>query len=262
MTTHTASTSRRPLGYSEAYQQLRGAQKSGRGAPGYSRWVNRPIGRVLAASAYRLGMTPNQVTGVSALFTYSGIALLALVAPSTPMSLLVALLLLVGYALDSADGQLARLTRMGRPSGEWLDHTIDMGKLCLLHGAVAVSWFRWGVPGRDVGAWAVAVPLAFLTVSVVSFFGWLLAELLKRVARAGAGPAPAAGGTPPAPALRSLLRLPSDYGLQALTFVWFATWLFPMTYAALLVANAMILAAALPTWFRQVRASEEDPWAG
>ncbi len=189
MTTHTASTSRRPLGYSEAYQQLRGAQKSGRGAPGYSRWVNRPIGRVLAASAYRLGMTPNQVTGVSALFTYSGIALLALVAPSTPMSLLVALLLLVGYALDSADGQLARLTRMGRPSGEWLDHVIDMGKLCLLHGAVAVSWFRWGVPGRDVGAWAVAVPLLFLTVSVVSFFGWLLADLLIRVARASAGPA-------------------------------------------------------------------------
>lgn len=252
----------RELQFSEAYGTLRQAQKTNRGAPAYSRWVNRPLGRVLAAGAYRMGMTPNQVTGVSAAFTYTAIAALALVPPSGPTSLGVAGLLLLGYALDSADGQLARLTSMGRPSGEWLDHVVDMGKICLLGASVAISWARWGTPGDfPPGTWSVAVPLLFVAVSVLSFFGWLLSDLLIRVARAGAreGAAnpPGASPTPSAaPALRSLLRLPSDYGLLALTFAWFGTWMFPVTFIALLAANAAILTLALPTWFSQVQRSE------
>ncbi len=261
----------RVLSFSEAYSTLRGAQKSARGAPAYSRWVNRPAGRVLAAAAYRVGLVPNQVTAISALITYSGIAVLAFVEPSGATALLVALLLLLGYALDSADGQLARLTHLGSPSGEWLDHVIDMGKICLLHGAVAISWVRWGIPGMDPGTWALGVPLVFLTVSVVAFFGWLLSELLIRVGAArqqnqarsnseadiSATAAPATPPAAPAPALRSLLRLPGDYGLLALTFAWFATPLFAFSYTLLMAANALILIAALPVWFRQVRASEE-----
>lgn len=205
-------------------------------------------------------MTPNQVTGVSAVFTYSAIALLAFTTPSPVMSGLIAALLLTGYALDSADGQLARLTSTGRPSGEWLDHVIDMGKTCLLGGAIAVSWVRWGVPGREWGdGWAVGVPVLFVTVSVVAFFGWLLSDLLVRLSRARAGARQARTPTSArAPALRSILRLPSDYGLLALTFVWYSTWVFPLTYSFLLLANSGILVAALPTWFRQVRASEES----
>lgn len=251
----------RELTFSQAHATLRNAQKTAFGAPAYSRWVNRPLGRVLAAAAYRLGMTPNGVTAVSAAFTYSAIALLALVEPSAALSATIALMLLLGYALDSADGQLARLTRSGRPSGEWLDHVVDMGKTCLLSGAIAVSWVRWGVPGQDWGAWAVGVPILFLTVSVVAFFGWLLSDLLIRIARArtvAAGGAPVPAPKPShAPALRSLLRLPSDYGLFALTFLWYSTWVFPVTYVLLLAANSVILVAALPTWFRQVRTSEE-----
>jgi hypothetical protein len=254
----------RPLGFAAAYDTLLGAQKSSRGAPGYSRWVNRPLGRLLAATAYRVGLTPNQVTAVSAVFTYGAITILAISTPGAIISILVGLLLLIGYALDSADGQLARLTKLGRPSGEWLDHVIDMGKLCLLHGAVAFSWIRWGVTGFDSDARAIGIPLLFLTVAVVSFFGWLLSDLLIRIARLKptaptGGPAIGAPGTPaaPAPALRSLLRLPSDYGLLALTFVWFATPFFAVSYTLLLFANAIILMAALPVWFRQVRASEE-----
>ncbi len=252
----------RPLTFGEAYSTLTGAQKSARGAPAYSRWVNRPLGRVLAASAYRVGLVPNQVTAISALASYCGIAVVALVEPSTMMALLVALLLLVGYALDSADGQLARLTRTGRPSGEWLDHVIDMGKICLLHGVVAISWFRWGVPGMDVGAWAIAIPVLFLTVSVVGFFGWLLSDLLVRISQArtavvSAEPATAVLAPPqPAPALRSVLRLPGDYGLLALSFAWFASSFFAVSYTILLAANSLILAIALPVWFGQVRATE------
>jgi phosphatidylglycerophosphate synthase len=251
----------RPLSFARAYDTLHSAQKPAYGAPAYSRWVNRPVGRVLAAGAYRLGLAPNHVTAISALFTYSGIALLALVAPTTALAIVVAVALLLGYALDSADGQVARLTGLGRPSGEWLDHVIDMGKMCLLHGAVTVSWSRWGVPELSIGAWAIGIPVLFLTVSVVAFFGWLLSDLLIRIAR---GRAPQAlqpsglgrQGPTSAPVLRSLLRLPADYGLLALSFCLFATPLFAPTYALLLVANSLILVAALPVWFGQVRAAE------
>lgn len=243
----------RELTVSEAYDQLRRAQKTSYGAPAYSRWVNRPAGRGLAAVAYRAGLTPNQVTAASAAFTYLAIACLALIPPSAGLGLAVAGLLLVGYALDSADGQLARLTHSGRPSGEWLDHVVDMGKICLLNGAVAVSWFRWGVPGWQPGPWQVALPVLSLTVAVVSFFGWLLADLLVR---ASGRPVPPRAGQAGAPVSRSLLRLPSDYGLFALCFAWFATSWFMPTYGLLLAVNALILVAALPTWFQQVRACE------
>jgi phosphatidylglycerophosphate synthase len=204
-----------------------------------------------------MGLTPNQVTAISGMFTYAAIALLATVRPSWITSVIVALMLLVGYALDSADGQLARLTNLGRPSGEWLDHVLDMGKICLLFGAVSFSWARFGIPGVADPQWEFAVPPLFLGVSVVAFFGWLLSDLLIRIRRAQIGIPPPPASAIPAPALRSLLRLPSDYGLLALTFAWFSTSAFLVTLTLLLIANAAILAAALPVWFSQVRRSEE-----
>ena len=54
----------------------------------------------------------------------------------------VSLLLILGYALDSADGQLARLLGGGTPEGEWLDHVIDSAKLATIHLAVLVSLYR------------------------------------------------------------------------------------------------------------------------
>lgn len=241
----------------QAYRSLAAAQKPAFGAPAYSRWVNRPAGRLLAVATYRAGMTPNQVTLVSALFTMSGIAVLALVRPSAPVGLAIAGLLALGYALDSADGQLARLTGLGRPSGEWLDHTVDMAKLCLLHGALLLSWWRWGAPGSPSDVLTVVLPLAFLTINVVAFFGWLLADLMVRLIRATRGGAVPDRG--PATALRSLLRLPSDYGLLLLTFAFLSTSVFLPVYAVLVVANLVILLAALPTWFGQVRRAEGTP---
>jgi hypothetical protein len=69
-------------GFGAAYQRLRNAQKRTPGAPAYSLYVNRPLGRVLAAGAYQLGLTPNQVTYLSALFSLAGIVLLAVSRPS------------------------------------------------------------------------------------------------------------------------------------------------------------------------------------
>ena len=53
-------------GFHDALVRLRAAQKSARGGPPYSIFVNRPTGRILAAVAYQAGLTPNQVDSVAA----------------------------------------------------------------------------------------------------------------------------------------------------------------------------------------------------
>lgn len=174
-------------------RELRGAQKSAKGVSLYSRYVNRPAGRVLAAGAYRAGMTPNQVTLTSALFTYGALASVALVEPSWTLGVLVWAALAVGFAFDSADGQLARLTGRGGPDGEWLDHVVDCGKLLLVHAAVLISFYRFGELPSD--AWLL-LPLGFQLAAVVTFCAGLLREQLGKAAVSARGPswaAPAVG---------------------------------------------------------------------
>jgi phosphatidylglycerophosphate synthase len=239
-------TERRSRPHRAIVAELASAQKSNRGAPGYSRWVNRPLGRQLAAAAFRAGMTPNGVTAVSALFTFAGIVVVATVAPAAWTGVAVALLLIVGFALDSADGQLARLTGRGSLSGEWLDHVVDCAKTVSLHLAVLIGWFRF-VDQPD--GWLL-VPVLFAIEATVFFFAIILAEQLVR--RAGAAQEQA---TTAAPVARSLLVLPADYGLLCLAFVvsGLPTVFVPL-YSVLMVLNVGILLAALPRWFRRLSA--------
>lgn len=64
-------------------KQLSKAQKPARGVPGYSRFVNRPAGRLFAAAAHRIGLSPNHVTAASGLVTFPAIAAIALYPPHT-----------------------------------------------------------------------------------------------------------------------------------------------------------------------------------
>src|SRR5947208_1481942 len=95
--------------YRETVAVLASKQKTLKGAPAYSRFVNRKLGRLLAAAAYLIGLTPNAVTLISAGFSLTGIVLLAVARPTWLVGVLVAVALVLGYALDAADGQLARL---------------------------------------------------------------------------------------------------------------------------------------------------------
>ncbi|MCB0911276.1 MAG: CDP-alcohol phosphatidyltransferase family protein [Propionibacteriaceae bacterium] len=203
------------------------------------------MGRLLAAGAYRLNMTPNQVTGVSAVFTYSGIVVVALAPIAVWTGILVAALLVLGYALDSADGQLARLRGGGSLAGEWLDHVIDSGKIATLHVAVLVAFYRAGVEP----IW-LAVPLVFMVFYVIHFFGMLLTELLTRVHIARQG-LPATPGS--ASQLMSILKLPTDYGLLCLVFVfWGIDPVFRWIYLLLALAMAGYTLLVLVKWYRQV----------
>lgn len=229
--------------YRDALQRLSSAQKSAKGAPLYSLVVNRPLGRMLAAGAFVLGMTPNQVTIVSAAFTYVGIVLVATLAPGWATGVAVALALVLGYALDSADGQVARLRGGGSLAGEWLDHVIDSGKIATLHLAVLIMAFRHFDVGR---AWLL-VPLAFSAASVVHFFGMLLTELLTRVHHLERGTAPS---RPEPSTAMSILKLPTDYGLLCLSFALLgAPTAFVFCYTVLAVAMVGYTALVLVKWF-------------
>jgi phosphatidylglycerophosphate synthase len=248
----TSTLDLRPLGpggetLASTLRRLSGAQKGAAGAPAYSRFVNRKLGRLLAALAFHAGLTPNAVTGISALFTATAIALLALVAPSWGLGLVVAGCLVVGYAFDAADGQLARLRGGGSPAGEWLDHMVDAAKIASLHLALLIGLYRFESVPRD--AWLL-LPLGFSVVSVVLFFGTLLNESLR--AQHGAVTRAARSDERPS-VLRSLLVVPTDYGLLCLVFVLLgAPRVFLAVYAVLFLATAGYLALASLKWFKEM----------
>lgn len=230
-----------------ALSDLRAAQKPARGVSLYSRWVNRPAGRVLAAAAAAAGLTPNTVTALSAAVTFTGIALIALVPPSWGLAAGVCALLVLGFALDAADGQLARLLGAGGPAGEWLDHVVDCAKTVALHMALLVAFHRF--PARPGEGWLL-VPAAYQFTAVVTFFGGILTEQLRR--REGA---PGAAGAPST--LRAIGLLPADYGLFCLLFPTYAVpRLFLVVYTVLLAANVLIMAALLVKWFRLLDRSQ------
>ncbi|MGH3623012.1 MAG: CDP-alcohol phosphatidyltransferase family protein [Sciscionella sp.] len=239
-------------GFAAALRELPALQKSAKGAPAYSRFVNRRAGRYLAAAACQIGATPNQVTAVSAVFTFAGIVAIAALPPSVPLGILVCLALLVGYALDSADGQLARLRGGGTKSGEWLDHIVDSAKISALHLAVLISGYRF----FDLPKGYLLVPIGFTVVAAVMFFAMTLNEALRRMHRATTA---AASAEPAEPArhstMRSLLVVPTDYGLLCISFVLlgFAT-VFASVYGLLFLANLTFLVAALRKWFKDMSA--------
>lgn len=230
----------------ETMQRLQGAQKGhARGAPAYSVYVNRRLGRLLAAVAYRAGLTPNQVSVVSGLFTFSGILLLALAIPAPWVGFVVAALLALGYAWDSADGQVARLRGGGSLSGEWLDHFLDAMKVASLHIAVLIGLYRLDA----LRGWVLLLPLLYAIVANVTFFGMILNDLLKG-ARGVKSTHTRGGGT----AARSLILLPTDYGVLCLAFVlWGWPFAFLWVYALLLAANSAFLIAAAIRWFREMK---------
>ena len=247
------TTAVRAAGFGGALRDLRTAQKTAKGVSLYSRYVNRPAGRVLAAAAYRVGLTPNQVTLISAAFSAAAIAALALARPSWPLAVAVYAGLVVGFAFDSADGQLARLLGAGSPAGEWLDHVVDCAKITAVHAAVLITFYRhFGLTGGgssrpDAGGGWLLLPLGFQLAAVMIFFGGLLTDKLKPKAKA----APGAPGPSP---LRAVALLPVDYGVFCAVFLLLGSErAFRYGYLALFVVYALFLVAFLTKWFRELR---------
>jgi phosphatidylglycerophosphate synthase len=231
------------LTYGEALRRLREAQKSAKGVSLYSRYVNRPVGRVLAAGAYKARLSPNQVTLVSGAFSAAGIIAIAVGRPSWGLAVAVYAALVIGFAFDSADGQLARLLKKGGPAGEWLDHVVDCAKITALHAAVLITFYRHFELPYD--GWLL-LPLGFQLAAVMIFFGGLLTDKLRP---RGAGPVAAPSR------LRAVALLPVDYGVMCAVFLLLGSErAFRYGYAALFAVHLLFLAAFLAKWFRELRA--------
>lgn len=235
-------------GYRWAVNELQQRQKTNKGAPAYSRYINRPLGRRLAAIAYIFRMTPNGVTGVSALCTASGLIIIALVRPNILGSLVAAGLLVLGYALDSADGQLARLRGGGSSAGEWLDHVVDAVKTAALHLVILICWYRF----YDVSENWYLIPLAFQVVASSLFFSMILTDQLRRLNSGNKGHYLKGQGK--SSSWYSLAVMPTDYGLMCVVFgLLFWQQGFIAIYSLLLLANAGFLCLALLKWYREVK---------
>jgi hypothetical protein len=247
--------------YAEAIARLASAQKSSRNAPAYSRWVNRPLGRRFAAIAYLGGLTPDGVTFLSACCTFTGIGLLATTSPHPVLGVLISVLLVTGYALDSADGQLARLRGGGSPRGEWLDHVVDAVKNASLHLAVAISWYRSGE--AELFGWEserlLLIPLAYAVVWSTQFYAKSLTDQLRLQHGGPPSSTTAEAIALPAPALASFLTLPNDFGLICVVFatVGFPSVFTPL-YLLLLLASTTFLAASLRRWWGELGANGAD----
>jgi phosphatidylglycerophosphate synthase len=240
--------------YRATLGRMGAAQKPGRGSPPYSRWINRRLGRYLAAWAFVVRLTPDQVTLLSSLMTFSALSLVIFVAPAWWLGILVTALLLLGYALDSADGQLARLRGGGSMSGEWLDHVVDATKIGVLHSAVLISFYRF----EHTRSSLLLVPLVFMTAAFVFFFAMMLTDQLRRVAAAERG-AVYAKPQGPGGGFQTLVAVPTDYGLLCLSFVLLgAQPVFQIAYILLAAAQTLVTAGVLGRWWRQLRALDRS----
>lgn len=234
-------------GFASLMNRLGSAQKSAVGVPAYMRYVNRRAGGVLAVVSYLLGLSPAQVTGISAGMSFAAIATTALVAPSPLVASLVSAALLLGFAFDSADGQLARLQGGGSPAGEWLDHVVDAIRSSSLHAAVAISLYRFA--GLDHAV--LLLPLAFGIISLTHYFAMMLRDQLRRqVAGIGARPM---HDPSPASAIRAMALLPLDYGSLCLAFLFLShPRIFVSLYGVLLAFTAAFAVYSLSKAYREL----------
>ncbi|MDQ3343091.1 MAG: CDP-alcohol phosphatidyltransferase family protein [Actinomycetota bacterium] len=231
--------------FSTSSSALRTAQKTARGVSLYSTWINRPFGRRLAALADVWAFKPNHVTVLSASCSFAAITALIALRPSLLSGVLASSLLVLGFALDSADGQLARLRRAGSAAGEYLDHMLDCAVKSTLHAAVLIAAYRLGQRGAEL-----LVPLGFLIVALLLFFGGILVAKLREQSTQGEAVRPARRISS---RVSSVLLLPADHGVVALSFLlWGSFEVFSAVYLLLFMAHVALLAAFSVAWFREL----------
>ena len=93
----------------DVWGELVAASKKSKGSL-YTRYVNRNAAIPLTYTLWRLGVHPNVVSLISSHITHAGLVVLLVLDPSLPVAATAYVLLVLGYMLDSCDGQLARVS--------------------------------------------------------------------------------------------------------------------------------------------------------
>lgn len=235
----TLTDPRPRLSFAESMRRLDAAQKPGAGVPAYTRWVNRRAARFLCAAAERVGTTPSAVSVLSILVTLTGLgAFLALHRTPLLAGLIAAVLLALGYALDSADGQLARLQHSSSIQGEWLDHTLDAVRLPTVHLTIGAGFLLQGSPVLAI------IATVFSVVSSAAFLSQNLGGMLRDRSQTDRSRVRSH---------QSWLLLPADPGVLCWVFVlWAALPLFGAIYLVLFVANVLHVTASTRRRWREL----------
>lgn len=222
---------------------LHAAQKPGVGVPAYTRWVNRWLARFVAAVARRVGLSPNVVSLAGFLVSLLGLAVF-LLAPFEPwlVGLVTAVLLAIGFVLDSADGQLARLTGTASPAGEWLDHVFDAVRSPAVHLSIVIV----ALSRDEVTPWLPVVAVVFTLVQTGQFSSQMLAGMLLDRRQ---GPRTAARRG------QSWVLLPTDTGVMCWIFVlWAWPVVFTGVYGLVMLASLVLALASMRRRFRELSA--------
>lgn len=225
----------------ERYRSLQGAQKRAGGVPAYTLFVNRPLGRGIAAASPSW-ISPNGLTVLGGIISYAALTVLWFAPLSPTIGVAAGLALVVSYAIDSADGQLSRLRRTPSALGEWLDHVIDAGRIVLVHFTAGVLLLRIAEV-RWVIVWAAAYAVA----AVLTYCGGLLFDKVT------AGISDGVVKRSEFSLLRSVLMLPVDFGVLCWAFV-LLVWptIFLGVYVALATLNVVFAGLYLSQWAKRL----------
>jgi phosphatidylglycerophosphate synthase len=192
----------------------------------YTRYVNRNAAIPLTYMFWRLGVHPNTISLVSSAVTHTALAMLLVLGVAVPVVLAAYLLLVLGYMLDSCDGQLARVSGKTSKRGEWLDHSLDMVKLLTFNMTLGYLLLAHAMDGTlPMGAVFGAIVLNLL-FQPTHFFVISMKDAILGLPKGPAAIAPATGmsGIPAA-----LLRNAADYGLfmpMILLLPWIEAFLY------------------------------------
>ncbi|NYT93561.1 CDP-alcohol phosphatidyltransferase family protein [Salinispora sp. H7-4] len=177
--------------------------RTNRGGGLFSEAISQRIGAAFASGAHRFGLRPTtlSITNLAlGLITSVIVATLAepVAAGRVPAGL-VGLVALVGwqvaYALDCADGQLARVTGQGSPAGARVDVLSDVAAQIALVAALSATAVA---QSPSIPAWLIA-----------AFAGTWMVNLVTSVMQAGPNATSMVTSTSP---LVRLVKLIRDYG--------------------------------------------------
>ncbi|WP_434742129.1 CDP-alcohol phosphatidyltransferase family protein [Micromonospora sp. SH-82] len=210
-----------------------------RGGGLFSESVSQWLGAVFALVAQRLGLRPTVLTITNLILglatSVSVVALAPAVAEGSVPAWLVGSVALVGwqvaYALDCADGQLARVTGQGSPAGARVDVLCDVAAQIALVAALAAT----AVAQRpETPTWLVAI-----------FAGTWMVNLVTSVMQSGPNAASMVTSTSLPVRLVKLVR---DYGaviFAAALVLAFAPALVFWVIIAFTVVNGGFLLASI-----------------
>ncbi len=142
-----------------------------------TRWIYRPVSRLMTRALVHVPITPNQVSIVVAVLGLLGCWITA---RGDYLGLwLGAALVLLGGFIDGCDGEIARLKLQYSPIGAWLDTVVDEATTTLyliaigLHTHHRLPDARWVVPSLWVGvvAYVVGIYCIYYFLIVVSKTG-------------------------------------------------------------------------------------------